>query len=164
MSLRMRYLVTTLALVAIGLAFGLSQRNERPRLPRPAVHITARPALPAPSPTAREMLARTDALGLSARQTELLRELARQWQEENGELQEALRAASAEFERFVTDARQGGGASVQTLQQHSSELRHLSTILRERRAEHGVRAAGVLTEAQRATLRPQIEDSTGGRA
>ena len=164
MSVRIRYFATTLALLALGLGFGLRQWQPRPGPPRPAVHTTARPALPAPSPTARELLARTDALGLSARQTERLRELDRQWQEENGELQEAIRAASAEFERFVADARQGGGASLQTLQQRSSELRHLSMILRERRAEHGVRAAGVLTEAQRATLRPQIEDSSGGRA
>ena len=164
MSMRTRYLSTTLALLAIGLGFGLSQWSPRPSPLRPAVHATARAALPAPPSTASELLARSDRLGLSPRQTEGLRELDRQWQAETGELQEAIRVASAEFERFVADARQGGGASLQTLQQRSSELRHLSMILRERRAEHGVRAAGVLTEAQRATLRPQIEDSSGGRA
>jgi hypothetical protein len=164
MSLRARYLVTTLALVAIGLAFGLSQRTERPGPPRPAVHATAWPALPAPPPTAREILDGSDALDLSPQQTERLRELDRQWQAEYRGLQEAIRTASAEFERFVADARQGGGASLQALQQRSSDLRHLSMILRERRAEHSRRAAGVLTEAQRATLRPASENSLGGRA
>jgi hypothetical protein len=164
MSLRARYLVTTLALVAIGLAFGLSQRTERPGPPRPAVHATAWPALPAPPPTAREILDGSDALGLSPQQAERLRELDRQWQAEYGELQKAIRTASAELEQFVADARQGGGASLQTLQQRSSELRHLSMTLRERRTEHSRRAAGVLTEAQRATLRPASENSLGGRA
>jgi len=164
MSVRTRSLATTLALLALGLGFGVSQWSPRPSPPRPAVHATARPALPAPPPTAGEILARSDALGLSARQTERLRELARQWQAESGELQEAIRAASAEFERFVADARQGGGASLQTLQQRSSDLRQLSVTLRERRAEHSHRAASVLTEAQRATLRSGTEDSSGGRA
>ena len=164
MSVRTRYLATTLALLALGLGFGLSQWQPRPGPPRPAAYATARPALPAPPPTAGEILARSDALGLSPRQTERLRELARQWQAESGELQEAIRTASAEFERFVADARQGGGASLQTLQQRSSDLRQLSVTLRERRAEHSHRAASVLTEAQRATLRSGTEDSSGGRA
>ena len=164
MSAPNRYLVTTLALLAIGLGFGLSQWQPRPGPPRPAVHATARPALPAPPPTAGEILARSDALGLSSQQAGRLRELARQWQAESGELQEAIRAASAEFERFVADACQGGGASLRTLQQRSSDLRQLSVTLRERRAEHSRRVASVLTEAQRATLRSGTEDSSGGRA
>jgi hypothetical protein len=164
MSARTRYLATTLALLVIGLGLGLSQWQPRPSPVRPAVHTTARPALPAPSPTASEILARSDGLGLSPRQTERLRELDRQWQADYGELQEAIRAASAEFERFVAAARQGGGASLQTLQQRSGELQQLSVALRERRTEHSRRAAGVLTEAQRATLRPASENSVGGRA
>lgn len=164
MSLRARYLVTTLALLAIGLAFGLSQRTERPGPPRPAVHATAWPALPAPPPTASEILNQAGKLGLSPQQIGTLRELDRQWQVESGQLQEAIRAASAEFEQFVTEAQLGGGASLQTLQQRSSDLRDLSMTLRERRAEFGRRAVAVLTEAQRATLRPASEDSSGGRA
>jgi hypothetical protein len=164
MSLRIRYLATTVVLFAFAMAFGVSQWSGRPGPPRPAAHSTARPALPAPPPTAGEMLARSDALGLIPRQTEGLRELARQWQAESEELQGAIRAASAEFERFVADARQGGGASLQTLQQQSSGLRQLSVTLRERRAEHSRRAVSVLTEAQRATLRSGTEDSSGGRA
>lgn len=163
MSLRTRYLSTTLALLVIGLGFGVSQWQPRSSPLRPVVHATARPALPAPPPTAGEILARSDALGLSLQQTERLRELDRQWQAEDEQLQEAIRVASTEFERFVADARKGGGASLQTLQQRSSELRHLSVTLRERRAEHSRGAAGVLTEAQRAELRPQFEGSSGGR-
>jgi hypothetical protein len=90
--------------------------------------------------------------------------LDRHWQAEYEQLQEAIRAASAEFEQFVAAARQGGGASLSALQQRSSGLRQLSVTLRERRAEHSRRAAGVLTEAQRATLRSGTEDSSGGRA
>jgi len=163
-SVRTRYLATTLALLAIGLGFGLSQWRPRPSPLRPAVHATARPPLPALPPTAREILDGSAALSLSPRQTERLRELDRQWQAEYRQLHEAIRTASAEFEQFVGDARQGGGASLQALQQRSSELQHLSGTLRERRAEHSRRAAGVLTEAQRATLRPESEDSSGGRA
>ena len=164
MSMRTRYLSTTLALLAIGLGFGLSQWSPRPSPLRPAVHVTARPALPAPPPTAGEILARSVALDLSPRQAERLRELDRQWQAEYADLQEANRAASAEFERFVADARKGGGASLQALQQQSGELRQLSVTLRERRAEHSRRAVGVLTEAQRATLRSASENPSGGRA
>src|SRR5512143_3805330 len=98
MSVRTRYVATTLALLALGLGFGVSQWQPRPGPPRPAVHATARPALPAPPPTAGEILARSDALGLNPQQTERLRELDRQWQAEYADLQEANRAASAEFE------------------------------------------------------------------
>jgi len=164
MSVRTRYFATTLALLALGLGFGLRQWQPRPAPPRPAVHTTARPALPAPPPTAGEILDRSDALGLNPQQTERLRELDRQWQAEYADLHEANRAASAEFERFVTDARKGGGASLQALQQQSGELRQLSVTLRERRAEHSRRAVGVLTEAQRATLRSASENPSGGRA
>ncbi len=163
MSLRVRYLATTLVLLAIALGFGLSQWKARPGPPRLTVHVTARPALPVPSPIASEILGHSAALGLSPRQAERLRELDRQWQADYGTLQAAIQAASAGFERFVADARKGGGASLQTLQQHSGELQELSATLRERRAEFSRHAVAVLTEAQRAILRPASEDSSGGR-
>jgi len=163
-SVRTRYLVTTLALLAVGLGLGLSQRQPRPSPPRPTVHADAQPARPAAPLTAGEIRDRSDALGLSPQQAGRLRELDRQWQAEYGRLHEAIRTASAEFAQFVAAARQGGGASLQALQQRSSELQHLSVTLRERRAEHNRRAAGVLTEAQRAKLRPESADSLGGRA
>ena len=164
MSVRTRYLATTLALLAIGLGFGLSQWQARPAPPRPPARNASVPAPPAAPLTAGEILDRSDALGLSPQQTGGLRGLDRQWQAESGQLHEAIRIASAEFDQFVGHARQGGGASLQALQQRSSELQRLSVTLRERRAEHGRRAAGVLTEAQRATLRPNSEDSSGGQA
>ena len=164
MSVPNRYLVTTLALLVVGRGLGLTRWQPRPSPPRPAVNAAPRPALPAPPPTAGEILERSGALGLSPRQAERLRELARQWQAEYEGLQEAIRTASAEFGQFVAEARQGGGASLQVLQQQSSALRQLSVTLRERRAEHSQRAVGVLTQAQRAKLRPESEDSSGGRA
>jgi hypothetical protein len=164
MSVRTRYFATTLALLAVGLGFGVSQWQPRPGPPRPAAYATARPALPAPPPTADEILARSDTLSLNPQQAERLRELDRRWQAEYRALQDVIRTASAEFEQFVADARQGGGASLRTLQQRSSDLQQLSGTLRERRAEHSRRAVSVLTEAQRATLRPASENSSGGRA
>ncbi len=164
MSVRSRYLATTLAVVAVGIGLGLSQWKGHPGPPRPAIRTATRPALPALPPTAREILERSDALGLSPQQTERLRQLDRQWEAENGQLQEAIRAASSEFERFVADARQGGGASLQSLQQQSGELRSLSMTLRERRAEHSRRAVAVLNETQRTLLRSASENPLGGQA
>ena len=131
--------------------------------PRPAVHAAAWPALPAPPPTASEILNQSGKLGLSRQQIGTLRELDRQWQVEYEQLQEAIRAASSEFERFVADARRGGGASLQALQQQSGALQQLSGTLREHRAEHSRLAADVLTEAQRKTLRSASENSSGGQ-
>ena len=164
MSVRNHYLVITLALLVVGLVLGLSQRQPRPSPPRPVDHADARPARPAVPLTAGEILTRSDSLGLAPHQAGRLRELDRQWQAEYGQLHEAIRSASAEFEQFVAYARQGGGASLQALHERSNELRHLSVTLRERRAEHNRRAADVLTAAQRATLRSTTEDTSGGRA
>lgn len=163
MTVHKRYLATTVVLLAVGFGLGLSQWQPRSSPLRPDVHVGRRPPLLAPPPTAREILDRSGALSLSPRQTEQLRELDRRWQAEYETLRAAVRAASGEFERFVADARQGGGASLQALQQQSGELQQSSATLRERRAEHSRRAVGVLTEAQRATLRPASENSSGGR-
>ena len=164
MSVRTRYLATTLALLAMGLGFGLSPWRPRPSPLRPAVHATARPPLPALPPNAREILDGSDALSLSPRQTERLRELDRQWQAEIGQLYEAIRTASAEFERFVAEARRGGGASVPELQRRSVDLLSLSAELRERRAAHSRKAVETLTDAQRDALRREPVSAVGGRA
>jgi hypothetical protein len=119
-SVRTRYLATTLALLALGL--GLSQWQPRPSPLRPTVHAEARPARPAAPLTAGDILDRSDSLRLSRQQAGRLRELDREWQAEYRQLHEAIRMASAEFERFVADARQGGAASLQTLQQRSGDL------------------------------------------
>jgi hypothetical protein len=164
MSVRNRYLATTLAVLAIGLGLGLSQWRPRPAPPRPAVHADARPARPAAPLTAGEILGRSDTLHLSPQQAGRLQELDRQWQTESGQLHEAIRMASAEFERFVTEARSGGGASVPELQRRSADLQALGAELRERRAAHSRQAVETLTDAQRDALRREPVNAVGGRA
>ena len=153
MSLRTRYLATTLALLAIGLGFGLSQGRTRPAPPRPPArdaHVPARLVLP---PTAEEILGRAEALQLRPGQATRLRKLADEWRVETERLEAALQAASAEFDQFAAGARRGGGASVPELQRRSADLQALSAELRERRAAHSLRAVEILTDAQRELLR-----------
>jgi hypothetical protein len=160
MSLRTRYLVTTLALLAIGLGFGLSQGRTRPAPPRPparAAHTPARLVLP---PTAEEILGRAEALQLGPEQATRLRALDREWRTETGQLEAAIQAASAEFEQFTAEAQKGGGASMPELQRRSADLRALSAELRERRAAHSLRAVEALTDTQRELL--QREHGPGG--
>ncbi len=164
MSLRTRYLATTLALLAIGLGFGLSQGRTRPAPPRPPArdaHVPARLVLP---PTAEESLGRAEALRLRSGQATRLRTLADAWREELERLEAALQAASAEFDQFAAGARRGGGASVPELQRRSADLQALSAELRERRAAHSLRAVEILTDAQRELLRREPVHSVGGRA
>jgi hypothetical protein len=62
-SRRTRYLATTLALLAIGLGFGLSQWRARPAAVfKPPVRDARVPAHPAQPPTAGEVLSRAEAL------------------------------------------------------------------------------------------------------
>jgi hypothetical protein len=164
MNVRSGYLATTLAVLAIGLGLGLSQWRPHPALARPAVRTTAQPARPAVLPTASEILDRAGALGLSRQQASRLRELDRQWQTESRPLGQAIRTTSAEFERFVVEARRGGGASVPELQRRSADLQALSAELRERRAEHSRHAVETLTDAQRDALRREPVKAVGGRA
>ena len=165
MSLRNRYLVTTLALLAIGLGFGLSQWRARPSaLPKPPARdarVAARPAHPL---TAGEVLSRAEALQLRPEQAARLRTLDRAWRADVESLEAALRAASAEFEQFVAAARKGGGASVPELQRRSADLQALSAELRERRAAHSRQAVETLTDAQRDVLRREPVNAVGGRA
>jgi hypothetical protein len=162
-SVRTRYLLTTVALLAVGIGLGLSQRPTRPSPPRSTVHADARPARPAHPPTAGEVLSRAEALQLRPEQAERLRTLDRTWRAEVESLEAALRAASAEFERFVAEARRGGGASVPELQRRSADLQALSAELRERRAAHSRHAVETLTNAQRDGLRRKTVNAVGGR-
>ena len=160
MSLRTRYLVTTLALLAIGLGFGLSQGRTRPAPARPparAAHAPPRLVLP---PTAEEILGRAEALQLGPEQATRLRALNREWRAETGQLEAAFQAVSAELEQFTTEARKGSGASMTELQRRSADLRALSAELRERRAAHSLRAVEVLTGVQRDLL--QRDQGPGG--
>ena len=165
MSVRTRYLTTTLALLAIGLGFGISQWHTRlPALPKPPARDVRVPARPANPPTAREVLSRTEVLQLRPEQAARLRALERAWRADVESLEAALGAASAEFERFVADARRGGGASVPEIQRRSADLQALSAELRERRAAHSRQAVETLTDAQRNALRREPVNPVGGRA
>jgi hypothetical protein len=101
---------------------------------------------------------------LRPEQTARLRTLDRVWRADVASLEAALQAASAEFERFVAEARRGGGASVPELQRRSADLQALSTELRERRAAHSRHAVETLTDAQRDALRREPVNAVGGRA
>jgi hypothetical protein len=164
MSVRTRYLATTLVLVAIGFGFGLSQWRDRPALPRPPARSAEVPSRPALPPTAPEVLERAAELRLDGEQLRRLRLLAREWTADAARLQAALQEAQAEFEQFAASAKGGGGASLPEIQRRSSELQGLGLELRQRRTAHSGRTLGVLTDAQRARLRAQSLDPSGGRA
>jgi len=150
MSPGLRYLSTTVALLAVGLGYALIQgRGERPT-PRPAAQSEA-VARPVPPPTApppaREILNRRAALSLTADQAARL---------------EALDAAAQELSRFMKEAQSAGGTSVQEIQRRSVEFRELSAALRERRRLHSEAAAHVLTESQRRQLAAATSTGTPG--
>jgi len=168
MSPRVRYLSTTLALLAVGLGYALVQGKRvhpGPALqPRPAA--AGRPAVPPAAPlTAREVLDRSEALALTQAQRARLEGLDRRWQQETAGLEAAVRAAEQEFSRFMQEAQAGKGTSLQEIERRSADVRDLSAALRERRLLHTGAVAQVLTEAQRRTLGlpPSPETSGGGR-
>jgi hypothetical protein len=100
MSPRLRYLSTTLALVAIGLGYALIQgraARPAPRTVKPAT--AARP--PAPPPTAREILDRGAALSLAADQKARLAALDEQWKKESAGVQAAAQEAQRELSQFL---------------------------------------------------------------
>lgn len=168
MSSRLRYLSTTVALVAVGLGYALIQGRPEMPAPRPAAQPGAvvRPVPPAAAPpTAREILDRRAALSLTADQAARLEALDVEWRKEAAELEPAVEAASQEFSRFMKDAQSSGGASVQEIQRRSVEFRELSAALRDRRRLHGEAAAHVLTESQRQRLGVVASTGTlgGGR-
>ena len=165
MTVRTRYLSTTLALVAVALGYALIQgrpTRPAPRLPaRPAV--ASQPAAPPPAPlTAREVLDRADVLSLTADQKARLEALDRAWKQETAGLETALQEASNEFSQFMRESQARGRASLQEIQRRSADLRELSAALRERRHLHSEDAARVLTEAQRQTLAPASSTATRG--
>ncbi len=154
MSPRLRYASTTLALLAVGLAYVLIQapwQRPAPRLAAPS-RAAVRPAPPPPLPTAGEILGRQAALSLTAEQVTRLEALRRAWRDESADLEAAVGAAGEQFAGFAAEARAAKGASVGEIQRRSAEFRELSAALRERRRLHGEAAAGVLTDTQRQTL------------
>ncbi len=164
MSLRTRYLATTLLLLAIGLGVGLSQWQARPAPPRPPSRSGELPARPPLPPTALEVLQRAGELGLDAEQVRRLQRLAREWTADVAGLEAALREAQAGFEQFAAAAKSGGGASLPEIQRRSADLQGVSAELRERRSAHSRRALEVLTDVQRAVLRAESSYPSGGRA
>jgi hypothetical protein len=154
MSLRARYLSTTLMLVAVGIGYALSQGwGERPA-PRlePGPSAIVRPMPSPPPPSARELLERGAALSLTEGQAARLRDLDQQWSRESAELEQAVQAAGDDFARFMRDAQAARRMSIQEIQQRTAEFSGLSASLRERRRLHGEAAAAVLARAQRQRL------------
>lgn len=167
MSSRVRYLSTTLALVAVGVAYAAIQ--ARPW--RPGPRLEARPMAvgrPIPAPpaplTAREILEHGAALSLTVDQKAHLAALDRKWREESAGLETALQSAEVEFSRFMKEAQAGGRTSLQDIQHRSAEASELSASLRERRRIHAEVAARILTTTQRQKLfrGTSPEPPTGG--
>jgi len=160
---RVRVLTTTLALLAVALAYTLN-RDRVHAPPRPARgSAIERPAPPpAPPPSAREILDRRVPLGLSREQAARLEALDRQWQEESATLQAAIAKAEKAFAAFMQEA-QARRATLQEIQRQSAEVARLSAFLREGRLLHGEAATAVLSQAQRRGVGPATSlDVQGG--
>jgi hypothetical protein len=160
-----RYRMTMVALLAVGFAYALTQaRVERPAVaPRPREAAAPRPAPSELAPlTAGDILARSAALSLTRGQRTRLEALARESKAESSRPEADLDAATAEFARFMDEARRGRGASLPEIQRRSADVRELSAALREERRRHGEAAAGVLTERQRTTLARTRTTTPGG--
>lgn len=153
MTPRVRFLATTLALLAVAAGYTLSQGWVERQSPRPIVREAgARPVPPpAPAPSAREILDRVPAVGLSREQAARLRVLAAKWVRQSSDLQAAIEDEERQFSAFMKEAQGGRGASLQEIQRRSANLRGLSATLREARWQHGLASAEVLTEQQRRT-------------
>jgi hypothetical protein len=165
MSMRIRYLGTTLALLAIGLGYAFFQqwpRHQTPRLPARA-EASARPAsFPAAPPTAREILDRASDLALTPEQRARLAGLDTRWRDEILGLEAAVRVAEQEFGKFVRETQQGGKTSLQEIQRRSEDYRNLSAELRERSRLHAKAAAHILTDSQQRTLTLLTSPETQG--
>ncbi len=157
MNPRLRSLSTTLALVALGLGYGLIQAKPW-RPPPPLVARSAeavqRPAPPPLPPSAREILDRSAALSLTANQKARLTALDEKWRKELTPLKVAIETAGEDFSQFMREAEAGGKTSLQEIQRRSEEFRRLNAELREGRRHHAEAAAQILTESQRRKLAP----------
>ncbi len=163
MSVRLRYLATSLVLLAVAFGFVLTQgRAERPAPPRRA-GVAALPRVPRPPlPSARELLDRRAVLNLDDEQTRRLEALARAWSSDSAPLEAELQAATAEFSRFMSAAQGSRGTSLQEIQARSAHVSELGSVLREERRLHGEAAAGLLTDRQRQRLAHLVPDTPGG--
>lgn len=164
MNSQLRYVAATLAVAAIGLGYVLIQGQAgRPAHRPPArAEATARPAALRPPLTARRILQQSATLSLTEDQTRGLETLDRQWSMEFGALEAPLKESEEDFSRLMREAQAGGKASLQEIQRRSAEFTERSAALRERRKRHAVRAASLLTEAQRRILAQAIPLQTPG--
>jgi hypothetical protein len=163
MTIQAQYAAATLALVLAGAAYVAGQAwLERPAPSRPSRGAVARPTAPTPPPTARDLLGRADALGLTAEQTARLTGLDRAWAQESVELERAVDAARAAFDRFARAAA-AGAASLDEIQRQSAEYRKLGAALREQRQRHGDAARAIFSGTQRARLGPPTNPDGGIR-
>jgi phytoene dehydrogenase-like protein len=167
MTLRTRYLSTTLVLVAVGLGYAVTQGRavrSSPSLPARPQAASQRGFSAPPPPTAREILGRGAVLSLTADQKTRLEALDRGWREESAPLEAALQEAEREFTRFMEDTRASGRTTVEEIQRRSADVRELSAARRERRRIHSEVAAQVLTESQRRRLAASPSPETPGGA
>ena len=153
MSPRVRYASTTLALLAVAAGYTLSQGWVKRPGPRSVVQEARERAgpPPAPAPSAREILDRGPAVGLSREQAARLRALDAEWVRQSSDLQAVIDDEERQFSAFMKETQDGRGASLQEIQRRSANLRDLSATLRETRWQHGLASAEVLTEQQRRT-------------
>ena len=152
-SVQIRYLSTTLLLVALAAAVVAVQgkgEHPAPRLER-RLDTASQPLAPPPAPpSARRILDHRAALSLSTDQVARLEDLDQRWRRDSRALLAAVERAQEEFAQFM-DA-QGERASLQEVQRQSAEFRELSAELREQRLRHAEAAAGFLTDGQGRTL------------
>lgn len=122
------------------------------RPPKTAVPAT-RPSRP---PIANDVLA--SGVALTAAQRQELEALATAWGRESAALEDAVRAAGADFDRFAAKTQAEGRTNLAEVQRQSAELRERSAELRERRQMHSDAALAVLTNEQRR----QVSTTRGG--
>ena len=145
--------LATVALVVAGVAWAIIKApTERPRLPRPEPVVMMRPAVVALPPTARDILGGAALLDLKAAQRTRLRALDATWTSESTAAQADLDAATAEFSRFMDEARATGRTSLPEIQRRAAEIGELSAALRQRRQRHAEAATAILDEWQRTRL------------
>jgi hypothetical protein len=159
MSVRTRYLSTTVAMVIAAIVW--TTVIDRPAPPRPQRPASAaaeeRPPRPISPPVARDLLARADALGLTVPQRARLAALSVSWERESHVLEADAHVAADAFARFLAEAQQGGRAGIEEIRRRSTDYQELSAALRERRARHSQEALGTLTTQQRARLAERNE-------
>lgn len=142
----------TVALIIAGTGWAIIQApTERPRV-RPEPVVMMRPAVAALPPTARDILGGAALLDLKAAQRTRLRALDVTWTSEFTAAQADLDSATAEFSRFMDEARATGRTSLPEVQRRAAEIGELSAALRQRRQRHAEAAAAILDEWQRARL------------